>query len=75
MFNLYTNETKDGFMGLVAKKEHSSASAHEIDNRRILSGFAVVSLLVLSVIANGSQYQTSVETQRVASIASHTAVI
>ncbi len=75
MLNLYTNETKDGFMGLVAKRGASSSTAHEIDNRRILSGFAIVSLLVLSVIANGSQHQISVEQQRVASIASHTAVI
>ena len=75
MFNLYTTETKDGFMGLVSNKVTSTKPEHEIDNRRIVAGFAIISLLVLSVIANGSQYQTNLEQQRYATIASHTTVI
>ncbi|MBL4602187.1 MAG: hypothetical protein JKY84_05545 [Emcibacteraceae bacterium] len=46
-----------------------------MSSQRIVSGFAVVSLLILSVIVNGSQYQTSVEAQKLTTLASYSSVI
>lgn len=72
MFNLYANSTSsDSFLGLVSKNIDNDKEGFEINNRKILSGFAVVSLLILSVIANGSQYQINFEQQKQATIASY----
>ncbi|MBL4602765.1 MAG: hypothetical protein JKY84_08470 [Emcibacteraceae bacterium] len=76
MFNLYNNSiNQNGFMGLVSKNVTANSQDHAINSRKIVSGFAIVSLLVLSVIANGSQYQTSVEAQKLATIASYVAAL
>jgi len=75
MFNLYKDAIdQNGFMGLVSKNVTAVSKYHQADSRRIVSGFAIVSLLVLSVIANGSQHQTSIKTQTVATIDSYSTV-
>ena len=72
MFNLYNNSiNQNGFMGLVSKNVAINSQDNAVNSRKIISGFAIVSLLVLSMIANGSQYQTSVEAQKLATIASY----
>ena len=76
MFNLYANSiSSDGFLGLVSKNVERNNKEFEINNRKILSGFAVVSLLIISVIANGSQYQANFELQKQATIASYSNAI
>lgn len=75
MLNLYTNEHKNGFVGLVGENAKSVTLGLKNDNGKIISGFEVISLLVLFAIANGSQYQTNLEQQRYAHNASHTAGI
>ena len=62
MFNLYANETPNGIMTLLGS---NSSKDNSKENSRIISSFAVLSLLILSVIANGSQAQTSFELQQV----------
>lgn len=61
MFNLYANEDQNGIMSLLGSK---SVKDNSKENSRIISSFAVLSLLILSVIANGSQAQTSFELQQ-----------
>ncbi|HPF47457.1 MAG: hypothetical protein KDF58_06150 [Alphaproteobacteria bacterium] len=58
MLNLYKHAiSPDSFLGLVANRPQSDAKILENNNRRIFTGFAVLSLLILSVIADGSQHQ------------------
>lgn len=76
MFNLYSNATSsDSFLSLVSKNTISNNDDFKMSSQRIVSGFAVVSLLILSVIVNGSQYQTSVEAQKLTTLASYSSVI
>ncbi len=74
MLNLYANETRGGIMSLVTNKAKLSA-ANDVNNRRIITTFSVVGLLVLSVIANGSQAQARFEQQQQSEIASYTSVL
>ena len=58
MFNLYTNAIdQNGFMGLVNKNINDVSKTQKVENRRILSGFVILSMLVLTVISTGSQNQ------------------
>ncbi len=75
MLNLYANETRNGIMKLVGKTEKTNVADINVENRRVLSSFAVLSLLILSVIANGSQVQASFEQQQQATIASFTSTL
>ena len=53
MLNLYANAIdQNGFMSLVSKNGNDNSKYFESQNRKIISSFAVVSLIVLSVIAN-----------------------
>ena len=74
MLNLYANQDQNGIMSLLGKNTPDNSHEIETNNRRIVSGFAVLSLLILSVIANGSQYQTSFEQQRQSTISSYSTV-
>lgn len=72
MLNLYTNAIDtNGFIGLANKNENVNVDEQQIKSRDIVTGFAVLSLLVVSMIVNGTQYQTNVEAQKVATIASY----
>lgn len=72
MLNLYTNAIdNNGFMGLVNRNENVNVEEQENKSRKIVTGFAVLSLLVVSMIVNGTQHQTSVEVQKLATIASY----
>jgi len=72
MFNLYTNAIdQNGFMALVTKNVNVTSNEHVLKSNRIITSFAVVSLLVLSVIANGTQQQVSAEVQKFATAASY----
>lgn len=64
MLNLYTNEHRNGFMGLVGKNTKAVTIGLRSDSGNIISGIEVLSFLVLFAIAFASQYQTSVEQQR-----------
>jgi len=86
MFNLYSNTTSpDSFLGLVAKKQDPYAEKFENDSRRVVThtmaqvqavtGFAVASLLVISLIANGSQAQSNFEMQTPTASSSYSNVI
>lgn len=72
MFNLYTDAIdQNGFMALVSKNVNVTSSDHVLKSKRIITSFAVFSLLVLSIIANGTQQQVSAETQKIATAASY----
>ncbi|MDG1708814.1 MAG: hypothetical protein P8H03_08620 [Emcibacteraceae bacterium] len=59
MFNLYTNAIdQNGFMGLVSNNVKSTTEANRIDSRKIVSGFAIMSLAVTAVIARGAELMT-----------------
>jgi hypothetical protein len=76
MFNLYKNSINpDGFIALVGTNVNATTDAHAIDSRKIVSGFAIVSLLIMSVMANGSQSQKISEFQKLATINSYTASV
>ncbi len=76
MFNLYANAINpDGFISLVSKNTNNTNEDHTISNRKILSGFAVASLLIVSVMANGSQSQKNAEYQEFAKLASYTSSV
>jgi|TARA_R110002096_G_scaffold367840_1_gene561095 hypothetical protein len=65
MFNLYTNAIdQNGFMGLVSKNSNSVSKNQKIKNRRIVSGFVIVGMLVLTVISTGSQNQIKTELEQ-----------
>lgn len=73
MFNLYSDSIDpNGFISLVSKTADNTNEEHRLSNRKILSGFAVASLLIVSVMANGSQSQKIAEIQQFAKIASYT---
>ena len=73
MLNLYRNSIDpNGFISLVSKNTENTTEEHRISSRKILSGFAVASLLIVSVMANGSQSQKIAEFQEFAKIASYT---
>ncbi len=75
MFNLYKNAIDpNSFIGLVGNGKTANNEKHERENRWIVSSIAALSLLILSVIANGSQAQTSFETQQFATLASYSSV-
>lgn len=72
MFNLYKNAVdQNSFIGLVNKSEKTISGKEVNENRWIVSSFLTISVLILSVIANGSQAQARFETQKLASIASY----
>jgi hypothetical protein len=76
MFNLYKNSINpNGFMGLVSNNIDTTTADHAIDSRRIVSGFAVMSLLVMSLMASGSQTQKISGYQNLAVITSSTASV
>ena len=69
MFNLYANSIDpNGFISLVSNNKEVSSEENRISNRKILSGFAVASLLIVSVTANGSQSQKIAEYQEFANL-------
>jgi|TARA_R110002096_G_scaffold435548_1_gene661436 hypothetical protein len=71
MFNLYANAIDaDGFMGLVSNNVKPNSKEFEIDSRKIISGFAIISLLILSVITSGSQSQLGMGQDNPSSIVS-----
>lgn len=72
MFNLYKNAVdQNSFIGLVNKSEKIISEKEINENRWIVSSFVAISVLVLSVIANGSQSQARFEAQKLASLASY----
>lgn len=75
LFNLYKNSDGDNFMNLVRKNNSINEQAFENKSRIIASDFAVLSLVILTVIANGSQLQQSVEHQKQSTVASYSSVI
>lgn len=76
MFNLYANSIDpNGFISLVSKNADVTTEENRISNRKILSGFAVASLLIISVMANGSQSQKIAEYQELAKLASYTSTV
>lgn len=76
MFNLYANSIDpNGFISLVSKNSDVTTEEHRISSRNILSGFAIASLLIVSVMANGSQSQRIAEFQEFAKIASYTSSV
>ncbi len=75
MLNLYANADRRGFLSLVASKPNNDLNEVMADNRKIISTFAVLSILIISVIANGSQYQTNFELQKQSTIASYTSMV
>lgn len=75
MFNLYKNSDVNNFMNLVRNDNSANEEVFENKSRKIASGFAVLSLLILSVIANGSQHQQNVELQKQSTMASYSSVI
>ena len=75
MFNLYNDAVdQNGFMGLVGKGEKAISEKEAKENRWIVSSFAVFSVLIISVISNGSQAQAGFEAQKFAKLASHSQV-
>ena len=65
MFNLYTNAIdQNGFMGLVSKNINAVSKSQNIENRRIVSGFVIVGMLVVTVISTGSQNQIKTELEQ-----------
>ena len=65
MFNLYTNAIdQNGFMGLVSKNINAVSKSHNLKNRRIVSGFVIVGMLVVTVISTGSQNQIKTELEQ-----------
>lgn len=72
MFNLYTNAIdQNGFMALVTKNVNVTSSDHLLKSKRIITSFAIVGILVLSIIANGTQQQVNAEAQKIATVASY----
>ena len=75
MFNLYKNAIDpNSFIGLVGKGKNVNSAKQERENRWIISSIATLSLLIVSVIANGSQAQSHFEAQQFAKIASYSSV-
>mgnify|MGYP000743008002 CR=1 FL=1 len=71
MFNLYAKAIdRNGFMGLIGDNVNTNSTEFEIDNRKIVSGFAIVSLLILSAITSGSQSQLGFDQVNPATIVS-----
>jgi len=59
MFNLYNNAIdQNGFMGLVSNNVATTSEANRIDSRKIVSGFAIVSLAVTAIIVRGAEVIT-----------------
>ncbi len=76
MFNLNKDAVdQNGFISLVSKGTKTINEKHERESRWIVSSLAVLSLLVVSLIANGSQAQTKFEEQQIASIVSYNSVV
>jgi len=76
MYNLYANSIDpNGFISLVSNNKEVSSEENRISNRKILSGFAVASLLIVSVMVNGSQSQKIAEYQEFAKLASYTSSV
>jgi len=72
MFNLYKNAIDpNGFIALVSKGENVISEKQARENRWIVSSVAALSILIVSVIANGSQAQSNFEAQQFATIASY----
>lgn len=75
MFNLYKNAIDpNSFIGLVGKGNNVNSVKQERENRWIISAIATLSLLIMSVIANGSQAQSSFEAEHLAVVASYSSV-
>ncbi len=71
MFNLYANSIDpNGFISLVSNNKEVTSEENRISNRKILSGFAVASLLIVSVMA-----QKIAEYQEFARLASYTSSV
>lgn len=71
MLNLYTDAINpNGFISLVSKSNQSNIKIFERENRKIISAFAVVSLIVISAISNGAQFQQNFELERMTSFTS-----
>ncbi len=75
MFNLYTNEHRNGFMGLVGAKAKTISYGRKTENGKIISTFELLGLLVLFVIANVSQYQTDIKQRSHAEITTYISVV
>lgn len=61
MFNLYSNAIDtNGFINLVSKKRITKSSNYQNNNRKIISLFAVASLMVITLINSGVEFQNAV---------------
>lgn len=76
MFNLYSDAIdQDGFMGLVSKNANEISERETESSNNIIASFAIASLLLVSVMANGAQSQKLVELEQLASINSYAASV
>lgn len=76
MFNLYTNAIDpNGFMGLVSKNINANDHETEVESRKIITGFALASVLIISLIANGSLSQQLSAVQKNTAIASYATLV
>ena len=72
MLNLYANAIdQNGFISLVSKDVNDNSKDFKRQNRMVISSFAVVSLIVLSVITNGVEFQQNVEQEKMATMTSY----
>jgi hypothetical protein len=76
MFNLYAQATNpNGFIALVKNYGHAVTYNDEINNRKIVFSFAIASLIILSAISNGTEFQYALELDRANAIEINSAVI
>ncbi len=76
MLNLYTDAIDpNGFMSLVSKNVNTTTKIFERENRKIITSFAIISLIVLSAISNGVQFQQNFEQERASKVISLTSAI
>lgn len=75
MFNLYTNEHRNGFIGLAVAKAKTISYGRKTENGKIISTFELLGLLVLFVIASVSQYQTDIKQRNHAEMTTYTSVV
>ncbi len=75
MFNLYKNEHRNGFMGLVGTNVKTASFSRRTENGKIISTFEILGLLVLFLITSVSQYQTDIKQQNHAEMAALTSVV
>lgn len=71
MFNLYADAIDpNGFMGLVSKNINANDPGTEVESRKIIASFTIVSVLVLSIIATDTISQQFTKASTAASYTS-----